>query len=571
MEQNYRFPRNELLKYRHIPQFVSGQAYLLVMASLTGKDPAQTRMQDFALRGKNSRDGLEAIVFTEASLRAKKTDRDLYWIVTDEGNNTVSLYSMTAKKYLVMDSQGARLSKKKQALTLSENGDFYQFSVEDAGKTFYLRASGHAESPEGLIFTSGSSVASSSFAFLQRIYGIPAKPAGEKKLTVGTVSDPHIDYGLQLFRPYLRKSVPLSAKAYKSRYDLDVMVTCGDNISDNGSGGYKYGGAVQGKWPRETFLKTQKLLCETVKQAFRDPEKSENILWMTGNHDTQVGDRQPEGQTFDSGDYSSYLSPNATHVLTEKVTDADIVTAEHILCYEVRVKGIPFLVLCTPRYPLDPRRTVPDRYAPAHTPQQAQWLIERLAAIERELGKNAVIFVSSHYPFYQWSFAPEGPECPDNREAFLQLYDVLNGYPNLIYFYGHVHGGDGRLDLRETVENSEIHSRVALQKNEDGSVTNADSFDRGYFRSDVIVGTGMCHQFVGSLAHFKTNYFANDGVKVNTWLCEIEVPFFQQLVAEVYEDRVVLTMENLGTKKGVYDHLPNATYKLKPLIVPLKK
>ena len=40
---------------------------------------------------------------------------------------------------------------------------------------------------------------------------------------------------------------------------------------------------------------------------------------------------------------------------------------------------------------------------------------------------------------------------------------------------------------------------------------------------------------------------------------------------QVYEDRVVLTMNNFGTKKGVSDHLPDSSYSLKPLVRMLKK
>jgi len=43
------------------------------------------------------------------------------------------------------------------------------------------------------------------------------------------------------------------------------------------------------------------------------------------------------------------------------------------------------------------------------------------------------------------------------------------------------------------------------------------------------------------------------------------------MVAEVYEDRVVLTMHNFGKKKDTLERLPNASYKLKPLICPLVK
>ena len=295
-----------------------------------------------------------------------------------------------------------------------------------------------------------------------------------------------------------------------------------------------------------------------------------SILWMTGNHDGQVGDRQPEGERFNSGDYAPYL-PETTSILTEKAEGVDVGSDVHVLCYETWIKGIPFLVLNTPRYPLDSRARFPDRFGTAHSMKQAEWLNERLLRIEEKLGKNSLIFVSSHYPFHLWDYIQESPEGPENQPSYVKMYEDLNRYPNLIFFYGHVHGGDRWVNRRETAENSEMHSRLTMYKGANGRMTNADCLERGFFRSDVVVGTGIRHEFAGSMAYFKNSYFANDGVKVNTWLCEIEVPFFQQLVAEVYEDRVVLTMENLGTKKGVYDHLPNATYKLKPLIVPLKK
>lgn len=572
MEQTYRFPKDELLKYRHVPAYISGKDYLIVTCSMKGLGHGQTRDEDFALRANHSRDGLEGYLFKESCLRKKKTDRDLYWTVTDEEKGTVSLYSPAKGKYLNMDGEGARLSKNKQLFKIEKDGDFYRFSCEINGETFYLKACGHAESADGMIFSSAREKHYVTFALVERMRGIPAKPAGKPLLTVGTISDPHVDYGLQLFRPYLRKSIPASARAYRNRYDLDVMVTCGDNISDNGSGGYKYGGAMQGKWPREKFLKTQKRMHETVQKSFRDPAKADNILWMTGNHDTQVGDRQPEGQHFNSGDYSAYLPKDLTSVLSAKAEEGvDVGNDEHILCYEKRVNGYPFLVLCTPRYPLKPKAPHPDRFAPAHTMEQADWLEERLSIIEKERGKDAVIFVSSHYPFYEWSFGPE-KDGPDNREAFYKMYSLLNRYPNLIFFYGHVHGGDGWINRTETGENSNGNSKVDIRWNAEKNCVNAnDDLYRAYFRSDLIVGTGFWHEFAGSLAYFKTTYFANDGKNVNSWLSEVEVPFFQGCVAEVYEDRVVLTMQNLGTKKGLSDHVPNSTYTLKPLVLPLRK
>ena len=570
MEQNYRFSQKELLKYRHIPTFVSGESYLLAMAWLRGVDHGQKREEDFALRARNCRDGLEAVLFTEKNLRAKKSDRDLYWVITEEGEGKISLYSECAKKYLTLDDQGARLSKKKQLLTVTQNGELYQFSVVKENANLFLRATGHSESPDGMIFSSGKKNYACSFALLRRMHGISAKPAGEPKLTVGTFSDVHIDYGLQLHRPYLRKSAIKTATAFRNRYNLDVLVNCGDNISDNASGGYPSGGAMQGKWPRERFLKVQKLLHETMQKSFRDPAKANNILWLTGNHDTQVGDRQPEGQLFNSADYSAYM-PETVDKLTCKIDGIDVGNDEHTLCYESRINGVPFLVLCTPRYPLASHIRIPDRYSPAHTMEQVKWLEARLDKIEKEQGKDTVVFVSSHYPLHQWCYCPTNAECPDNRDAFLHMHKVLNRFPNLIFFYGHVHGGDNWVDLKETSENNVAYSKVNLQLTPDRGIVATDDIARAYFRSDMIVGTGFWHEFAGSLAYFKNTFFANDGKKIDSWLGHLEVPFIQGCIAEVYDDRVVLTMQNTGTKKDLADHVPNSNYNLKPFVIPLIK
>ena len=569
---DYRITKNELLKYQHITDPKAGGQYLLVMGCLKGKDPAQRLDADFALRAKNCRDGLEATLFNEATLRAKKTDRDLYWTLNDEGDGKISLWSETTKKYLNMDGQGARLSKRKQILTVIKDGDLVQITADADGEKYYLRASGHSESPYGLIFTSGRASVSVSFAWAERIRGISAKPEGKPWLTVGTMADIHVDYGLQLFRPYLRRSALVGANTYRRRYDLDAMITCGDNISDNGSGGYRYGGAMQGKWPEERFRKTQKRLSDTLCKAFRDPDKAQNVFWITGNHDTQIGDRQPEGKRFNSGDYSAFLPPCTDQLWTD-AGPVDVGPTRHLLCYECRVKGVPFLMLNTPRYPFDPRHKFPDRYAPAHTMEQADWLEGRLKAIEEAQGKNALVFVVSHYPMWSGSFATEGPDCPENRNVFLRMREILNRYPNLFYFYGHVHGGcnDRWVHLKETGENTEAFSNVELWQNENGTIAAKDSEARGIFRSGLMTGTGCHHEYAGSMAYFKSMYFANDGKNINTWLSEVEVPFFQGCAIEVYEDRVVLTMENLGTKADLAKHVPHASYQLKPLVQPLKK
>ena len=82
MEQNTRFPKNELVKYEHIPTFVSGERYLLVMPYLNPN--GEKNPQDFALRAKISRDGLEAFRFTEKDLRKEKAVGELQQMLRDQ-------------------------------------------------------------------------------------------------------------------------------------------------------------------------------------------------------------------------------------------------------------------------------------------------------------------------------------------------------------------------------------------------------------------------------------------------------------------------------------------------------
>ena len=101
MAQNHRFPKNELLRYAHQPEFVSGEEYLIVMGSIYLGSPK--KQADYALGASRCRDGLEAFLINEDPLRKRKTDKDLCWIITDEGDGKVALQSVATKKYLNID------------------------------------------------------------------------------------------------------------------------------------------------------------------------------------------------------------------------------------------------------------------------------------------------------------------------------------------------------------------------------------------------------------------------------------------------------------------------------------
>jgi len=342
-------------------------------------------------------------------------------------------------------------------------------------------------------------------------------------------------------------------------------------IADNGSGSaYPRGGALQGKWPYDRWVATKGRIHEALQKAFRNPENKKNIFYLTGNHEYQVGDRQPEGQIFNSAYYTDLLPEDILHPLTETVT-VDQGSDQCLLCYEYRVKGYPFLVMNTPVYP----KTDPyNRIDPAHTIRQALWLEERLNAIEQEMGNKAVIFVSSHFPLRWPDFGNTRGLVPSNLDAFVKMEETMNRFPNLFYCFGHTHGGNQHPVFRSTAEVMEANSPVELSltgEKGDLHLHLQDGQNRGRFRSDLVLSLGYHHVYGGSMSFYYNDFFANDGKRKPSWLTHLEVPFFQACAIEVYEDRVVLSMQNFGTKKGVKDHLPGAAYRIRPLVCPLKK
>lgn len=562
----YAFSAKELLKYRQVPAPVFGEEYLITAATMLNR--TGLRYKDYAMVAAAAENGLQALLFDEETLRPRTTDRDLYWRLCDEGEDKVSLLAPSVGQYLNLTGQGAFLSDQKQALTLRANGTVFRFSATDeTGTERYLRCVPCDGAPFGYVFTASTETNATCFALLRRERGLSVKPEGKPILTVGSVSDIHIDYNLQAKAPYIRKSVRQAAVRYRRRFDLDILITCGDNTSDNASYPALNRGALQGKWPRAKFLQVQRLLQKALRHSFRDESKSDRILWLSGNHDSQLGDHQPEGQCFNSADFSEYLPKGITHRLT-RPAPMDVGVQEELLCYEYRVGQVPFLVLNTPLCPIDHKLPFfPHRPSPGHDLEQAEWLAERLKQIEEEQGRNAPIFVLSHYPFHRGTFLCNSTVCSHNLDAYLALDKTLNRYPNLYWCYGHVHGTDDWITHRYSGEMTISHAPVEMAV-ENGAIVGPDSPDRGNLRSDLAIGVGFKSVFVGSLAFFETSYFKNDGKKFNSGLTELEVPFSQGMVFELYDDRIVLTMQNLGTEKGTA-LIQNGVYRPSPVVFPL--
>lgn len=569
MENEHLFPRTELIRYRQVTDPKPGNEYLLVMAYLSPK--GSIAPGDYALCARRDRDGMTGFRITEDELRRKRSDADLCWILNDEKDGQVSLYSPAAKKYVTLEEERAYLSRKKFLFRKEQIGSMFRLRADGKHAPLYLRIAVRNESASGLIFTSGQAASNTVFGIFERVRGLSAETVGKPKVTVGTLADIHTDYRLQSKRPYHRRGALQAAKAYRNRYDLDAIMVCGDHTSDNASWFKVPFGAEQGEWDYETFLRSRAALDNTLHSAFRDPKKA-NILYVSGNHEYQCGDRQPAGKTYSSAYYDDLLPKDVKNRLTEPFP-TDLSDPDNLMCYSWEKNGVDFLLLNTPLYPVIEGARSVCRRNPAHNAQQADWLEKQLERIRKAKGRDAVIFVATHYPFEHGCFAGSA-DFPDNYDVYLRMEAAMNRFPNLFLFYGHSHHGDFLECRTHTGENMVTRApyEYSFYTREDGArrMTSPDAFARCRFTSDALLANGFHEEYAGSLSFYYTNFFKNDGKKFKTDLTQLEVPFSQGCVIEVYDDRVVLTMQNFGTRAGTA-LLPDSTYKLRPLICPLRK
>ena len=153
------------------------------------------------------------------------------------------------------------------------------------------------------------------------------------------------------------------------------------------------------------------------------------------------------------------------------------------------------------------------------------------------------------------------------------MEETMNRFPNLFYFYGHDHAGDYLPAKRRTAEDMYTRSGyVYEQYNDNGRerLKSPDAFNRCRFNSDLVLAEGFHEAYAGRLGFYYTKFFKNNGVKAPSDLRELVTPFSQGCAVEVYDDRVVLTLQNFGTKQGTA-LLPSSTYRLDPLVCPLRR
>lgn len=431
-------------------------------------------------------------------------DTVIWTVEAYEGGYSLKAYSVEGtESYLNItggDGTEASLSLgTKQALDLGISGNAVTISRTINGVTYYLRfTGGHGTGFEADVATSSNTF----HVYAVNPEKIPAVPDEEEVretplYTIAALSDMHIDYGLQNKENVIREATQNALNTIKEKENPDMVIAGGDMTSTNGG---------TANWSKEIFDKAVDQMTRVLSAA----SKEGKVLYVNGNHDYEVG-----GTAFNSGAYiDEEMKENVGDYKRVLYEDED--RKSNLLAYYYEIDGIHYIGLNTP-YNGD--KTVSGY---VYTKESIDWVEETL----KEIPKDDLIIFMAHY-MLQDSRGSTGASkgLSNTYESNTRLKNILLDYPNLIYLYGHDHGG--AFIEKDTFE------RVTAY-NTDGSIETNSNKRASSFTSS----------FAGSLSYYMNRY--NGG-----WLSAAQPKVVQALMIYVYEDHVDLQMKNYGEETGV--------------------
>lgn len=326
--------------------------------------------------------------------------------------------------------------------------------------------------------------------------------AEEPLLSIACISDLHADYGLQSKAPYIRNSVIQTLNRIWMEEDADLLLVGGDITSDNADS------AEHGGWKYSTYEK----VVEAYRTATKNATESGRSLWACGNHDYEAG-------AYDGYDaYAGFVSimnetcgePISSYLQRNDKSLKDLRYPDFPMGLHYQIEGFDFIIL---NPPYSKKLT--------YSSGTLQWLNGRL----RKIGADKTVFLLSHYPL-TGSRGLSTPTYGLSGSVCQSLTNILNRYPNVIYLYGHNHGGGESVYIsNDTFERITFYDRSgAVAKNRNK------------------VPASFISSFMGSMSYY--NYSLDPGL-----LTEDDPAIVQGLMIYVYGDRIVFQMKNYGTHR----------------------
>lgn len=441
---------------------------------------------------------------------------DLLWeLESAKEGGKFYLKSKATGKYLNMKPGGsngkgfASMETAPQALSVTFTSGLAKISAVLDGTTYYIRFT-NSYGREGSVSCWEAATADGSNQF--SVYANRTLNLAEYKNTtdplfsIACFSDLHVDYGIQSYASPVRPGTVKAANYVKSTLGaVDVALVGGDITSNNG-----------GKpWNTTLINKTQDTIYSTIANATKDGK----VMFVSGNHENEAGVIAKDG--YVSGDYSKYMTDNiGKYKATLYFNEMGVGTSQYneLLCYRYEVKNVEFIGINTPY------RT--SRSGGYTYLEQIKWVEAQLA----DIGKDETVVIFCHYPISSIANAP------GQTGAQAAMKTMLNKYPNVLYCYGHVHGGS---EYYAWYSSSEL---VVPS----GSAT---KLSNNAYQTDSYINVHM-----GSMGYYKTQFAPN------SWLGEEEPLINQLLTIDFYEDHITFKYHNTGKETAVEGVTDIASY-----------
>lgn len=283
--------------------------------------------------------------------------------------------------------------------------------------------------------------------------------------TVAILSDLHNQQDLisgSIENVRLRGTVINTIERIKKEENIDLLVMNGDYTSD--------ASISESNWKR-----VRELMHEASLEAFQDDTKNKPVLYINGNHDYEVGKDVWQGEgsaNYNAGDF--YTFPMKTNVgeldekdrFYEKTLDGkyDLLAAFHYV-----INGFDFVCLNTGKFLY--QSAINYQYSI----ESVTWCKNKLEEICKD-DPDKTIFFMAHFPFADSkSIHVHGNKGLNPVESTALLKSTLTKYRNLIYIYGHDHGGDNAYIRTETAQrvtqyDSNGNWYVETDQNESGTL-----------------------------------------------------------------------------------------------------
>ena len=336
------------------------------------------------------------------------------------------------------------------------------------------------------------SAVSSSAAVMENYYNGSKKPV----FRVACFADLHVDYGIQSYGNPIRPSTITAVNYVQNTLGgADVILVGGDIVSNNG----------RLEWTNQLWNRSVTTVYSTLARG----SKSGKVMMVSGNHETEVG--VAAGDTVYTGDYSDWMTASSLGNFKAALyfNDMGLGNSKYneLLCYRYNVNGMEFIGMNTPYRP--------QRSSGYIYPEQIDWVGEQLA----EIGADKTVIVFSHFPT-GGVVSPAGSD----RDSGSEMKALFAKYPNVIYCYGHVHGGDEFQVRENSVELVFSQGRATRLEN------------NAYETKNWI----YCH--MGSLGYYDYTYQPGGLGAEDPYVVQI-------MVIDFYSDHITFQMHNTGERE----------------------